>query len=172
MLGGHASAEPVNSSFMSNPYLITRLYSLKYKFTCVVHVSHAWISRYIFWICYNIFCHWNWFLDCHSRTKWVMILLFHILIHPINTLLGITCQLPWRWSLTYVWLGYNLYCVIGMDFWTLILSQTNCLALWWTLSRPCLRLLTKFLDLCTLGKSFSMICSVVSSRTYLCFGDF
>ncbi len=45
---GHASAEPINSSFRGNPYLITRLYSLKYKVTCVVHVSRAWISRYIF----------------------------------------------------------------------------------------------------------------------------
>ncbi len=43
----HASAEPVNSSFRGNPYLITRLYSLKYKVTGVVHVSRAWISRYI-----------------------------------------------------------------------------------------------------------------------------
>ncbi len=37
ILGGHASVEPVNSSFRGNPYLITRLYSLKNKFTCVVH---------------------------------------------------------------------------------------------------------------------------------------
>ncbi len=35
------SAEPVNSSFRGNPYLITRLYSLKYTVTCVVHVSRA-----------------------------------------------------------------------------------------------------------------------------------
>ncbi len=48
ILGGHASAEPVNSSFRGNPYLITRLYSLKYKVICVVHVSRAWISRYIY----------------------------------------------------------------------------------------------------------------------------
>ncbi len=47
ILGGHASAEPVSSSFRGNPYLITRLYSLKYKVTCVVHVSRAWISHYI-----------------------------------------------------------------------------------------------------------------------------
>ncbi len=45
--GGHASVEPVNSSFRGNPYLITRLYSFKYKVTCVVHVSRASISRYI-----------------------------------------------------------------------------------------------------------------------------
>ncbi len=32
----------------ANPYLITRLYSLKYKVTCVVHESRAWISHYIF----------------------------------------------------------------------------------------------------------------------------
>ncbi len=48
ILGGHASAEPINSIFRGNPYLITRLYSLKYKVTCVVHVSRSWISRYIF----------------------------------------------------------------------------------------------------------------------------
>ncbi len=47
ILGGHASAEPVNSSIRGNPYLITRLYSFKYKVTCVLHVSRAWISRYI-----------------------------------------------------------------------------------------------------------------------------
>ncbi len=41
ILGGHATEEPVNYSFRGNPYLITRLYSLKYKVTCVVHVSHA-----------------------------------------------------------------------------------------------------------------------------------
>ncbi len=41
-------SEPVNSNFRGNSYLITRLYSLKYKVTCVVHVSHAWISRYIY----------------------------------------------------------------------------------------------------------------------------
>ncbi len=48
ILGGHASTEPVNSSFRGNPYLITRLYSLEYKVTCVVHVSRVWISRYIY----------------------------------------------------------------------------------------------------------------------------
>ncbi len=48
ILSGHPSAEPVNYSFRGNPYLITRLYSLKYKVTCVVHMSHAWISRYVF----------------------------------------------------------------------------------------------------------------------------
>ncbi len=48
ILGGHASVEPVNSSFRGNPCLITRLYSLKYKVTCVVHVSRAWISHYIY----------------------------------------------------------------------------------------------------------------------------
>ncbi len=31
ILGGHASAEPVNSIFRGNPYLITKLYFLKYK---------------------------------------------------------------------------------------------------------------------------------------------
>ncbi len=41
ILGGHVSAELVNSSFRGNPYLITILYSLKYKVTCVVHVSRA-----------------------------------------------------------------------------------------------------------------------------------
>ncbi len=41
ILGGHASTKPVNSSFRGNPYLITKLYSLKYSVTCVVHVSHA-----------------------------------------------------------------------------------------------------------------------------------
>ncbi len=46
ILGGHASAEHVNSSFRGNPYLITWLYNLKYKVTCVVHVSGAWISHY------------------------------------------------------------------------------------------------------------------------------
>ncbi len=42
ILGGHASVEPINSSFRGNSYLITRLYSLKYKVTLVVHVSRAW----------------------------------------------------------------------------------------------------------------------------------
>ncbi len=46
ILGGHASAEPVNSTFSGNPYLITRLYSLNYKVTCVVHVSHMYIPLY------------------------------------------------------------------------------------------------------------------------------
>ncbi len=31
ILGGHASTECVNSIFRGNPYLITKLYSLKYK---------------------------------------------------------------------------------------------------------------------------------------------
>ncbi len=35
ILDGHASTEPVNSSFRGNPYLITRLYSLKYKVSLV-----------------------------------------------------------------------------------------------------------------------------------------
>ncbi len=38
------------------------------------------------------------------------------MMHHIKTLLGITPST----SLTYTWLGYNLYSVIGMYFWTLI----------------------------------------------------
>ncbi len=41
------TAEPINSSFRGNPYLITRLYSLKYKVTCVVHVSRVWNAIFI-----------------------------------------------------------------------------------------------------------------------------
>ncbi len=77
ILGGHVSVEPVNSSFMGNPYLITRLYSLKYKVTCVVDVSRAWISRYILTL-----KHWSWLLSvvkgeeliyfpCMQRKVWV-----------------------------------------------------------------------------------------------------
>ncbi len=39
ILGGHASAESINSSFRGNPYLITKLYSEIQSVTCVVHVS-------------------------------------------------------------------------------------------------------------------------------------
>ncbi len=56
ILGGHAPAEPVNSSFRGNPYLITRLYSFKYKVTCVVHVSRTWISRYILYLIITDVC--------------------------------------------------------------------------------------------------------------------
>ncbi len=35
ILDGHASTEPVNSCFRGNPYLITRLCSLKYKMSLV-----------------------------------------------------------------------------------------------------------------------------------------
>ncbi len=48
ILGGHASAETVNSSFRGKPYLITRLYSLKYKVTlCSACKSHVNFTLYL-----------------------------------------------------------------------------------------------------------------------------
>ncbi len=48
ILGGHASAEPVNSSFRGKPYLITRLYSFKYSHLCGACESRVNFTLYFY----------------------------------------------------------------------------------------------------------------------------
>ncbi len=89
ILGGHASTEPINSSFSGNSYLITKLYSLKYKVSLVVHGSRAWISHYILTLTRIlsmasrqrvenwVFLHWTTFVDSWNGSASLILLLFH-----------------------------------------------------------------------------------------------
>ncbi len=83
-------------------------------------------------------------LKNHSGMQPARILIHGTLMQPVKTWLGFAHWLPWP----IFDLGHDLLSISQIVFWTLMKQLGSCyLAHWFILSRPCMGLLTDFLDL-------------------------